>query len=437
MNLHGTVPTEIGLLTSLKTLNLENNIIEGTIPTEICRLTNLTRLNLGQNYFRGMIPSCIGQLTNLERLYLYKNDLTDYLPESMGQLKALQHLVVSDNVLSGDPTEIWNQLVGLHVLLADENIFSSLMNGSFLSDPENITWLDLSNNDFVLKNKKPFPIHLFQMSNLEVLDFSENRLGGTFPSNLPPNNMLKYFSLYKNSMDGGLHELTNLKAIQHLDVSNNEFSGTIRPEFGQLSSLRLLFMGDNDFAPGPLPSSLANLSSLEDLSLRNSEIHDFFNASHLPKNLVYLDLGSNHMFGNVTSELGNLKRLEVLILNDNQNITGTIPSSIANLQKLRVAFLDGTSLTSGFDQICSLPMFSASTSLKKVVAYADCGRGGDDDVEVDCDCCQCCADLENKGRGCSISYQLNLRNEWSDDFQALKFTVTNETVFFIGSHERF
>jgi Leucine-rich repeat (LRR) protein len=434
MNLHGTLPTEIGLLTSLQNLNIENNLIGGTIPTEICRLTNLTRLYFGQNDFRGMIPWCIGQLTKIERLYFYKNNLMDRLPDSMGELSSLQHLVVSDNLLSGDPSEIWNKLANLQVLLADQNQFSALLDDSFLSVPKNIKWLDLSNNDFALKEKKPIPTQLLQMSKLEVIDFSANRLAGTFPSSLKPNVVLKYLSLDGNSMGGGVHELTNLKSIQHLDVSGNEFRGFIPPEFGQLTNLRLLFLGDNDFEPAPIPSGLVNLTSLEDLSLRNSEIYGSLNASHLPKSLVYLDLGGNHLSGNVPTELGNLRQLEFLILNDNQNITGNIPTSITKLKKLRVAFFDGTSLTSGLGQICSLPLFVANNTGTKVVAYADCGRDGGDNSEVDCDCCTCCSDLENKGRGCSIPYQLNLRKDWSVDFQSLKFTVTNETVFLNRTH---
>jgi Leucine-rich repeat (LRR) protein len=434
MNLHGSLPTEVGLLTSLQNLNIENNAIEGTIPTEVCRLTNLTRLYFGQNNIRGMIPSCIGQLTKLERLYVYKNDLMDRLPDSMRKLSSLQHLVVSDNLLSGDPTGIWNNLANLQVLLADMNQFSALMDGSFLSEPKNIKWLDLSNNDFVLKGNKPIPAHLLQMSHLEVLDFSANRLAGTFPSSLKPNTMLKYLSVEGNAMGGGLHELTNLKAIQHLDVSGNEFTGVIRPEFGQLTNLRLLFIGDNDFEPAQIPSILANLSFLEDLSLRNSEMYGFLNASHLPRSLVYMDLSGNHLSGTIPSELGNLKQLEFLILNNNQNITGSIPTSITKLQKLHVTFFDGTSLTSGIDQICNLPLFNGTISGNKVVAYADCG--GDSDVEVNCDCCTCCSDLENSGRGCSIPYQLNLRKDWSVDFQSLKFTVTNETVFLNRTNRR-
>ena len=54
MNLYGaTIPTENGLLTSLKILNIENNNLIGTFPTELCQLTNLKYLNLGRNTLTG------------------------------------------------------------------------------------------------------------------------------------------------------------------------------------------------------------------------------------------------------------------------------------------------------------------------------------------------------------------------------------------------
>jgi hypothetical protein len=224
--------------------------------------------------------------------------------------------------------------------------------------------------------------------------------------------------------------LTNLKKIQHLDVSANAFTGIIRSEFGLLTNLRLLFMGENEFEPGEIPRSFANLTLLEDLSLRKSKIYGPLNASHLPRSLIYLDLGSNDLSGNVPAEIGDFKHLEYLILNDNKNITGALPTTITQLQKLRTTFLDGTSLSSNVEEICDLPKIKIS----KKAAYADCGRTGDDNVEVDCTCCTCCNDIESNGNGCSINYQLNLRKEWSVDFQTLKFSVTNGTVSFNRTH---
>ena len=51
-NCTGEIPPEIGNLTNLTTLNLENNQLTGEIPPEIGNLTNLTTLNLTENQLR-------------------------------------------------------------------------------------------------------------------------------------------------------------------------------------------------------------------------------------------------------------------------------------------------------------------------------------------------------------------------------------------------
>lgn len=45
----GTIPKEVGNLTTLSVLNLNSNHLEGRIPTELGRCTALTTLDLGNN----------------------------------------------------------------------------------------------------------------------------------------------------------------------------------------------------------------------------------------------------------------------------------------------------------------------------------------------------------------------------------------------------
>jgi hypothetical protein len=86
-NLSGSIPSQIGLLTSLIVLSAGTNQIAGTIPVELLKLTALTDLcaffieffaiveftlfrnrNLGTNRFSGTIPQAIGRLENLVSL---------------------------------------------------------------------------------------------------------------------------------------------------------------------------------------------------------------------------------------------------------------------------------------------------------------------------------------------------------------------------------
>ena len=116
--LSGTIPVEIGNLTSLSELFLGFsqlsvflgfNQLSGTIPVEIGNLTSLTALFLGGNQLSGTIPVEIGNLTSLRSLTLGGNQLSGTIPVEIGNLTSLSELYLNDNQLSGTiPVEIGN-----------------------------------------------------------------------------------------------------------------------------------------------------------------------------------------------------------------------------------------------------------------------------------------------------------------------------------------
>jgi Leucine-rich repeat (LRR) protein len=69
----GMIPSEIGKLTNLELLALEDVVLFGTLPTELGRLTQLTHLALSHNQLTGFVPSQLSYLTALEVLYLESN----------------------------------------------------------------------------------------------------------------------------------------------------------------------------------------------------------------------------------------------------------------------------------------------------------------------------------------------------------------------------
>ena len=107
--LSGTIPVEIGNLTSLIALFLGGNQLSGTIPVEIGNLTSLIALFLGGNQLSGTIPVEIGNLTSLRSLTLGGNQLSGTIPVEIGNLTSLSELYLNDNQLSGTiPVEIGN-----------------------------------------------------------------------------------------------------------------------------------------------------------------------------------------------------------------------------------------------------------------------------------------------------------------------------------------
>lgn len=79
----GTIPTEIGLMTTMATLSMTNATLVGTIPTEIGNLAGLRRLWLYNNKLNGTIPTQFNSLDKLEVLELHHNEFTGEMPEKV------------------------------------------------------------------------------------------------------------------------------------------------------------------------------------------------------------------------------------------------------------------------------------------------------------------------------------------------------------------
>ena len=86
--LRGTIPEQIGELTSLAIFSIQNNALSGTIPAQIGELTSLTDLYLHNNALGGTIPTQIQDLISLTYLYLNQNALTGPIPNGVCDLPA-------------------------------------------------------------------------------------------------------------------------------------------------------------------------------------------------------------------------------------------------------------------------------------------------------------------------------------------------------------
>ena len=151
-NMVGSLPKEIGLLTTLRSLNFEGNSLTGSIPTEIGFLTDLQDLSLMgrdeermflipkrqrlshrrsledalgmHNNLSGSIPSEMGNMRNLVRLQLHGNSLTSTIPSEIGLLSNVTMLSLHDNELDGEIPLQLGFLSKLEYLSLDRNQLS-------------------------------------------------------------------------------------------------------------------------------------------------------------------------------------------------------------------------------------------------------------------------------------------------------------------------
>jgi len=147
-NLTGTIPSEIGLLSNLQTLDLGDNNLTGTIPIELWNLTNLQFLSLEDGSLTGQLPPEIANLFYLRDLLLGNNNLSGTLPTEMKGLTNLHWISLSFNSFSGtiddDFFEKWSTI---HDVRLDFNQFSGDLPTS-LGDRTSLRVAALNNNQF-------------------------------------------------------------------------------------------------------------------------------------------------------------------------------------------------------------------------------------------------------------------------------------------------
>ncbi|MDO5686915.1 MAG: hypothetical protein Q4G42_05995 [Neisseria sp.] len=95
----GKLAAEIGQLSCLKKLYLNNNFLRGKLPESLSRLTALTDLRLQFNQFEGGIPASLGKLGCLKRLQLDHNRFEGHIPSALGNLTRLEGLFLHCNNL--------------------------------------------------------------------------------------------------------------------------------------------------------------------------------------------------------------------------------------------------------------------------------------------------------------------------------------------------
>lgn len=329
-NLVGTIPAQLGNLTTLFGLELHNNTLSGPIPPEIGNLTKLVGLNLSINQLSGSIPPQLGNLKNLETLYLGANKLSGSIPSELGNMSQLKQLWINGDLLTGSiPPSLGNLSNLTHLMLYDNQLSGSIP--WELGKLSKLQYLFLQVNQLT----GSIPNSLGSLSNLTQVFLFSNQLAGSIPPELGNLSNLQYLVLEHNQLTGNIPmTLGSLSQLIDLNINYNQLSGNIPPELGNLTNLTKLQLYSNQLT-GSIPSTLGNLSKLTILGLS----HNQFSGSIPPElgnlsQLEYLVLGANQLGGSIPPSLGNLSKLIHLMLYENQ-LSGSIPSELGNLSQLQ------------------------------------------------------------------------------------------------------
>jgi hypothetical protein len=117
----------------------------------------------------------------------------------------------------------------------------------------------------------PIPgIAIQQLSTLQYLNLGDNQLTGAIPPELGQLGALIGLQLSKNQLSGSIPtELGQLGALQQLALDQNQLSGRIPVELGQLAALRQLVIDRNQLS-GSIPAELGQLKALASVYLAMS-----------------------------------------------------------------------------------------------------------------------------------------------------------------------
>ena len=115
--LFGFIPPEIGLLNKPVNLTLAADNLSGMLPMEMANLTSLKVLNVSNNVFYGNFPGEITLgITELEILDTYNNNFSGPLPSELVNLKNLKHLCLGGNYFSGPIPDSYSEIQSLEFL---------------------------------------------------------------------------------------------------------------------------------------------------------------------------------------------------------------------------------------------------------------------------------------------------------------------------------
>ncbi len=187
--LNGTIPSELGNLSNLTSLNLGNNSLSGTIPSELGNLKNLTFFNIGGNSLSGSIPAELGNLVYLTTFTVRDNNLSGEIPNELGGIKNLTYLDLwGENSFTGSIPREWEK----REVLIDQGTRYIDHNNHFIDD------VDRDGIDDAIDKDAGSPA---KIKTIETADYSISILGSGRVVNLVSNS--KYQNEFRDIQRGG------------------------------------------------------------------------------------------------------------------------------------------------------------------------------------------------------------------------------------------
>ncbi|EPS65154.1 hypothetical protein M569_09625, partial [Genlisea aurea] len=204
---------------SLRSLNLSSNRLSGRLPALIghCGVVDLSN-----NMFSGNVSRIQSWGNYAEVIDLSSNLLTGSFPNQTTQFLRLASLRISNNSIEGDLPPLLLTYPDLELIDLSLNKLSGLLLPSLFNNSK-LAYIDLSSNGF--SGGIPYPDSA-QNYSLVFLNLSHNGLTGEFPQEMGRLRRLEVVDLSENSIGGTIPDDLS-ETLMAFNVSYNNLSGIV------------------------------------------------------------------------------------------------------------------------------------------------------------------------------------------------------------------
>ena len=321
-------------------------------------------LELNDNICQWHGIGCDSSTGRVTSIILPNNGLSGTVPSELFKLSSLQTLNLESNVIEIDFANL-GDAASLQSLDLTATGIQSLNGIQTLSSLSNLKILYLASNRF----EEFIPNDLYRLTTLEEVDLSYNDFTGTLSPNIGSLTYLKRFFCDGTKLTGQIPaEIGNLANLVEFSAAENEFTGTLPTTWNALTNLETLALQQvtgNGAGIGGSLLSFENFGQLTTLKLASNNL-----TGSLPSNLL---VNSRHLQKNI-----------LIGLSDNE-LQGTIPSSWSRFEQLSVD-LTGNKITGISSSLCSklgwmegtVSKFQCDAILCPLGTYNVIGRKTDD-----------------------------------------------------------
>ena len=321
------IPNNIQFLTFLEVLRVSNNqLLE--LPEELGVLTRLKKLFLNENSLQFLPRNLFSKMVGLEEIYLYKNQLEDICDSSSSIFDNMKHLKFLD--IHSNHLTIFNIFTEMPILDSLLLSYNQLQHINGLDKCYNLTNLDLNNNKI-----SEFPSDVLKLKKLSTLNLQNNDLN-SIPNTLGLMNNLIRLNIEGNPLKRLVGKMRNcttqeLKNYLKSRITEQDLDNTpmTKEDLYDINDV------ENNLNNQIIQNIYNNGLMMKEMNLKNIPIEEMQNSLKI-NSINKIDFSKNQIndINNLTFVLNRIESLSELNLSN--NLIEKFPLIILSLPNLSI-----------------------------------------------------------------------------------------------------